>query len=377
MPDPGMSKDRMLANDTDQDAESAGPALAAGAAPPLARRALVAVAVTAAVVVVLLFFWYARDVLLVGFAGLLLGVFLRRLAVWLADHSPLSPRWALVLVVLALAGGFVGAFWLRGPAIAAEVRTLREELPRAVDQLRIRLERYELGQRAIEAAPSPTELLPDDPDAISRATGVVSRTFSTVASFAIILFLGVALAATPGVYQKGLLALVPERKLRRARDVLDRLYDTLWWWLVGRVISMTVIGVATGVGLWLLGIPLAFPLALLAAVLSFIPNLGPILSAIPALLLALVQGPQQALWVALLYAGVQMVESYALDPVIDRKTVALPPALTILAQLAMAVFGGLLGVALATPLAAVLVVLVNMLYVQDVLGRRDVRVPVR
>jgi predicted PurR-regulated permease PerM len=336
---------------------------------------LVAAGVTAAVAVVLLFLWYARDVLLLAFAGVLLAVFLRRLATWVSDHTPLSPRWALVLVVLAITGGLVGAFWLRGPAIAAEVRTLREQLPQAAEQLQQRLERYEWGQRVVEEAPSPRELLPDDPDAIGRATGVVSRTFSTIASFAIILFLGIVIAATPGVYVRGVLALVPAQSVGRGRAVIGRLYDTLWWWLVGRVISMTFIGVATGVGLWLLGVPLAFPLGLLAALLSFIPNLGPILSAVPALLLAFVDGPQQALWVALLYGGVQVVESYVLDPIIDRKTVYLPPALTVLAQLVLAVFAGLLGVALATPLTAALVVLVTMLYVHDVLGRHDVGVP--
>lgn len=344
---------------------------------PLARRVLVAVGVAAAVVVLLLFLWYARDVVLLAFAGVLLAVVLRRLATWVSVHTPLSTRWGLVVVVLALLSVLVGVFAIRGPAIAAEVRTLRERLPQAVESLQGRLAEYEWGKRAIEEAPSPRELLPDDPDAITRVTGVASRTFGAVASFAIILFLGLVLAATPGVYRTGLLALLPERRVSRAREVLDRLYDTLWWWLVGRVASMTFIGVVTGVGLWLLGVPLAFVLGLLAALLSFVPNVGPVLSAVPAILLALVDGPQKALWVALLYGGVQIVESFVLDPFIDRKTVHLPPALTIIAQLVLALVGGLLGVALATPAAAAVVVLVTMLYVQDTLGRRDIDLPAR
>ena len=342
---------------------------------PLARRALVVVGVTAAIVVLLLFLWYARDVLLLAFAGVLLAVVLRRLATWVSSHTPLSPRWGLVVVVLALLSALVGTFAIRGPAIAAEVRTLRERLPETVESLKARLAEYEWGERAIEEAPNPRELLPDDPDAITRVTGVASRTFGAVASFAIILFLGLMLAATPGAYRAGLFALLPERRVPRAREVLDRLYDTLWWWLVGRAASMTFIGVVTGVGLWLLGVPLAFVLGLLAALLSFVPNLGPVLSAIPAVLLALVDSPQKALWVALLYVGVQIVESFVLDPFIDRKTVHLPPALTILAQLVLALVGGLIGVALATPAAAALVVLVTMLYVQDTLGRRDIELP--
>ena len=340
----------------------------------VAVRTLVAVGVAAAVVVSLLFLWFARDVLLLVFAGALLGVFLRRLATSVSRRTPLSPTWGLVVVTLALVGSLVGVFVLRGPVIAAEVQTLRRELPQAAAQLEQRLARYDWGRRAIAAAPSPEALLPDEPDAVSRVTGVASRTFSGLASVGIILFLGLVLAATPGAYRAGLLALVPEHRVPRARAVLDQLYDTLWWWLLGRVAAMTFIGVVTGVGLWLLGVPLAFVLGLLAALLSFIPNVGPILSAVPAILLALVAGPRQALWVTLLYVGVQVVESFALAPVIDRKTVYLPPAFTIFAQLVLALVGGLLGVALATPLAAAVVVLVTMLYVQDVLGRRDVHV---
>jgi predicted PurR-regulated permease PerM len=340
----------------------------------VARRTLASTGVVAAVVILLLFVWYARDVLLLAFAGILVGVFLRRLATWVSDRTPLSPRWSLVVVVLALLGSFVGTFALRGESIAAEVRTLRDQLPEAAEQLQDRLERYEWGRRAVEAAPSAGELLPDNPDAIGRVTGAVSSTFSALASFVIILFLGIVLAATPRVYVNGLLALLPEAKVPRGREVLGRLYDTLWWWLIGRIAAMTFIGVITGVGLWIIGVPLAFLLGLLAALLSFIPNIGPILSAIPAVLLALAQGPREALWVVALYVGVQVVESYLLDPIIDRKTVHLPPALTILAQLVFVLFAGIPGLALATPLTAALVVLVTMLYVQDVLGRRDIEV---
>ena len=339
-----------------------------------ARRVLAAAGVVAAVVVLLLFLWHARDVLLLVFAGILLGVFLRRLARLVSDRTPLPPSVALGLVLLALAGALVGAFWVQGDTIARESERLRTELPQAFEQLRTRVTEYEWGQRVVESVPDPQALLPDDPDAVSQVTGVVSRTFSALASGAIILFLGIVFAGTPGVYVRGVLALFPAHRVPRMREVLDKLSDTIWWWLIGRLISMTFIGVVTGVGLALLGVPLAFILGLLAAVLSFIPNLGPILSALPAIVLGLVQGPQMALWVALLYAGVQVVESYLLDPIIDRKTIYLPPAFTIFAQLTMALFAGLLGLTLATPLAAVVVVLVTMLYVQDVLGRRDIRV---
>jgi predicted PurR-regulated permease PerM len=133
---------------------------------------------------------------------------------------------------------------------------------------------------------------------------------------------------------------------------------------------MTAIGLLTGIGLALLGIPLAFVLAVIAALLTFVPNIGPVVSAVPAVLLGLIRSPGTALAVLGLYLGVQMVESYLLSPIIDRKTVYLPPAATIAAQLVMGVAAGLLGVALATPLLAVAIVLVRTLYVEDALGDR-------
>lgn len=335
------------------------------------RRVLVTVGVGAAVAVLIVFAWYARHVLLLAFAGLLLAVFLRRLASAVGRLLSISPRWGLVIVLLALTGSLAGVFALRGGAIASEVDALSEELPRAMGDLRSRLQNYGWGERLIDATAERLRTMPNDANLMGRITGVASRTLSVLTSVAFVLFFGVVVAATPRIYRDGLLALVPKRHAERAEAVIARLYDALWWWLIGRFISMAVVGVATGIGLWLLGIPLAFILALIAGLLTFIPNIGPVISAVPAVLLGLVQGPRTALWVVLLYAGVQMVESWALAPYIDRKTVYLPPGLTIFAQLLLALVGGVLGLTLATPLTAAIVVVVTMLYVQDVL-RRDV-----
>jgi predicted PurR-regulated permease PerM len=123
-----------------------------------------------------------------------------------------------------------------------------------------------------------------------------------------------------------------------------------------------------GLGLWLLKVPLPLALAILAGLLEFIPYLGPILSAVPAVLFALTESSTLAFYVVLFYAGVQALEGYLLGPLIEQKTVHLPPALTVLSQVVLGVLVGALGIVLASPLMAAALVAVDMLYVQGVLG---------
>jgi predicted PurR-regulated permease PerM len=132
--------------------------------------------------------------------------------------------------------------------------------------------------------------------------------------------------------------------------------------------SMIVVGLLTAVGLWALGMPLALTLGLLAALLTFIPNLGPTLAVVPAALLALLQSPTKSLYVILLYLVIQAVESYLLIPLVQRQAVSLPPALTITAQVLLGILVGGFGLVLATPLTAAVMVLVRMLYIEDALG---------
>lgn len=328
-------------------------------------------ALAVAVVLLLLLVWIARSVVLLAFAGLLLSIALRTPADWLAERTPLTPRWALVAVVGGVLLVLVGGFWLRGPAVAAEIDALRDRLPEAIERLKQRVAASEFGARVIEQAPEAEELLPDAPVAVERATGVLSGILKGVAHAAVVLFLGVVFAAQPQLYTDGLVRLVPPRRRERAREVLGELGTTLKRWLLAQLISMTIVGVLTGIGLWVLGIPLAFTLALIAGLLEFVPYVGPLLAGVPAVLLGFLQGPQQALYVLLLFLAIQAVESYVVQPVVQWKAVFIPPALIILGQLVFAILGGGWGVALAAPLVAVVLVLVRTVYVEDVLKDRD------
>lgn len=325
----------------------------------------------AAGVVLVLGVWFVRDVLLLAFAGVLVALLLRTPADWLSRRTGLPGVPAVALVCVLLLGILTGLFLWQGPSIAEQARELGQELPVAVDALEARLRQYDWVRNLLDNLPEPSQLLNRSQGTIARATGILSQTALALVHFTVILFVGLVLALGPATYVRNAVRLVPPHRRGRAREILDQLANTLRWWLLGRLIAMTAIGLMTWIGLALLGIPLAGVLAVVAALLSFVPNIGPILSAIPAILLGLVESPQLALAVAGVYGGVQFIESYILDPVLDRKTVYLPPAMTVVAQLIMALAAGILGVALATPLLAGVVVLVRTLYLEDALGDRN------
>lgn len=312
--------------------------------------------------------WFAADVLLLVFAGVLLAVLLRSLSGWLAERSPLSPGWALGVVVLAILALSTWAGALLAPDIASQADQLTAQLPQAAAEARTSIAQYRWGELLLQQVPNADDLADNQSQVLATATGFFSTTLGALANIAIVLFIGLYLAAEPRVYTGGLLRLVPRSRRRRASAVLTTIGYTLRWWLIGRAFSMLVVGSVTALGLWLLGVPLALTLGLLAGLLDFIPNIGPIIAALPGLLLALPGGPSQALYVVLLYLAIQTAEAYVITPLVERRAVLLPPVLTIVAQIVLGVAFGLLGLLLATPLMAVVLVLIKLLYVEDVLG---------
>lgn len=344
----------------------------AGALPPggalRSRAGPLALTVLAAGLLYVL--WQVADVLLIIFAGVLLALFLRGLADLLAAHSRLSRGWSLAVVLLGLVGVAAGGAWALSGDIAAQVDQLAQDLPRALRSLRETVERYEWGRVLLSLTP---EALGSE-RALAQAPGIVSGTLGTtlgaLTNLVIVLFVGLYLAAESDLYAHGILRLVPPGRRRRAAEVLGALRHTLQWWLIGKVVVMALVGVVTFVGLWLLGVPLALTLGLLAGLFDFIPYVGPVLGFVPAILLALTQDTTLALWVGGLYLLVQSVESYVFTPLVQRRAVTLAPALTITCQVVLAVLFGPLGLLLATPLTAVAVVLVKLIYVEDVLGDR-------
>lgn len=159
--------------------------------------------------------------------------------------------------------------------------------------------------------------------------------------------------------------LFPGGKRERVSEILGMMGHQLRWWLIGRLAGMVIVGVVTAFSLKMMGIPLAGLLGLISGLLTFIPNLGPIISAIPVVLIALMESPSKAL-VAVFYTVLQMVEGYVLTPLILQKTVSLPAALLLSAQAILGSILGLAGIAMAAPITVSGMVLVNMLWVEKI-----------
>lgn len=211
--------------------------------------------------------------------------------------------------------------------------------------------------------PDPERLFGHAQSAFGLATGIL-------ANVVIIIFLGIFFAASPSGYRDGFLKLLPVVKRSRVGQVLAEAGHALRWWLLGQLASMVLVAVSIGLMLFLVGIPNAILLGMLAGLLNFIPFLGPILAAIPVLLAAMPEGLAILALVMGLFVIIESIEGYLVNPIIQKRAVYLPPAWSLAALVIFgALFGGI-GVALATPLLAVARILVLRLYVEDVLERQ-------
>ena len=340
---------------------------------PFAQRVLIASALIALVFLLCFTLWNAVDVFLAVFAALLAAVFLRGLSDMVQKWTGLGENWSLFSVIVLLLAALVGVIWLLAPQIADQADQLSTQLPQAVQSLLGRLRQHEWSRQMLSQAPDLGSLLSQHQGIFTRITGALSAGLGVLTNLFVIVIIGIFIAAQPRLYRKGLLRLMPLPWRPRAEQVLCSIGETLRHWLLGQLFCMSMVALLTGIGLWVLGVPLRLVLALIAGLLDFIPTVGPFLAAIPGILLALLQTPEKALLVAVVYTGVQMIENYLLQPFAQRRAVNLPPALMLFAQLLLGVSLGLFGLVLATPLTVTAMVLVKMLYVEDALGDKDQR----
>ncbi len=338
------------------------PDLPPPARPGFAGRVVLAVAVTAAA----LLLWQLSAVLLLVFGATVLAAVLRSIARVLQHRAHLRPRWSVVAAVLIVALLLLTLGDLMGNAVGEQIANLRERLPRAWEAVRGWLAQAAMGRQVLYAIEEVWQAGTLGPYLARMATLMVNAAGHAV----LMVILAVFLAAEPGFYRRGVVRLVPPPHRPRVDAALQASGQALSRWLLGQGVSMLFIGAATGVGLALLGAPMALMLGLIAGILAFVPFFGAMAAGLFAVLLAFTEGPRMALYVALLFIAVQQVEEYLLLPLVQRWAVRLPPALGLVAAVIFGILFGPMGILFATPLMVVTMVLVRRLYVHWALERR-------
>ncbi|HEV7381144.1 MAG TPA: AI-2E family transporter [Dyadobacter sp.] len=338
------------------------------------QRVTIAVAITILLLGLTGLFVYSFQVFLYIIGALLIALPLRAGARALHDKLGWKEGVSLIIIIILILALATGICWLFAARISEQVDQFKDQIPDALKSAEKQLGSSDIGRQILNSIPSKDDIAANSSEIMSQANGFLSSTFGALSSLYVIIFMGAFIVVNPKMYREGIIMLVPKSRRTRTGEILTNLNNTLVSWLLGQLFSMTVVGVLTFICLWILGVPLAGVLALLAGIVSFIPNLGPIIALFPALLFASLDGSDQVLYVLILYLAVQAFESSVATPMVQKKMINMPPALVFGSQLLIGAFGGLLGLTLATPIMAMVMVLVKMVYVQDILKDDDVEV---
>nr|WP_281393049.1 AI-2E family transporter [Sphingomonas xinjiangensis] len=335
----------------------------------MAQIAAATVTVLSIIGVAWLFIELTRFFMLV-FAALVLAVIFDALARRVTALIRMPRGAALGLSIVALVSLFVGAFTLFGTQLAREFDTIAESIPPALAQIDASLSRFGMNNSARElfgrGSSNVSKLL-------SQAGGYILAASSGFADFVLVFVGAIFIAGNPGVYRRGLLLLMPQRAERTAEKSLDDMSRGLRGWMVGQAASSALVAILTWAGLAVLGVPAAGGLGLIAGLLDVIPMIGPIIAAVPAILLAFTVSPITALWTAGLFLLIQQLQGNLLQPMIQKQAVNVPPAVLLFAVVASGTLFGFLGVLLAAPLTVVIFVMVQRIYVKSLLGK-DVQI---
>ncbi|HTW71518.1 MAG TPA: AI-2E family transporter, partial [Acetobacteraceae bacterium] len=312
----------------------------------------------------ILIVWLLSDIVLLIFMAVLIAVILRGISNWAARHTHASQGAMLALVCVLAAALLLGFLYYIGPRLSNEAQDLYGLLHHQIDHLRQTYGNTAWG-KAIFRQSSPSAAM--QKHVVNYARFVAASTLGSLINALILIVTALYFAISPDLYVHGVVMLFPLPWRPRTHHVLLKVGKTLQWWALGQLIDMVVVGVLSGVGLAILGVPLPLALGVLAGLLTFVPYFGAIAAALPAMLIALTIGWQTSLWVLGIFLLCHGIEGYVVSPLVQRRTVHLPPALSILSMAILGTVFGPLGVILGTPVAAAAMVGVQEAYVGGVL----------
>ena len=330
-----------------------------------ARRVVIAIALVG----LAYFLWSIRRVVLLVFAAVLVSLLLRALADLIARRTPVPKRWSLWASVLVVALLIVGSVALFGAQITGQVRSVVERLPEALDQLGSRL--------GIQNATGVVENVVEPGaggNVVSRIAGVGFTILGAIGDLLLVVVAAIYLAADPRLYATGAVKLVPPTQHERLLEALDATALSLRRWFRGQAAAMAAVGTLSGLAFWMIGLPSPLALGIIAGIADFVPFIGPVVGALPAVIFAFGVGGEAVLWTIVAVLAIQQLEGNVIMPLVQRKVVSLPPALALFAILVFGLLFGFLGVFLAVPLTVALMVLVKKLWIRDTLGE-DTQLP--
>lgn len=326
-----------------------------------AQKVWIAGGIFALIIVFLLLFKTLLSILLLTFAGVLIAVFFHGFAGLLQRYLHLPQKLSVFISVIFNLLLIVAFFWFTGARLQQQIAELSDTLPQTVQQAKGKLESTTIGSKLLEQLQSH--------GSTQKTRKVIqqffSSTFGVLSDIYIVLLIGLFLTAQPSVYKKGLISLLPKKSRDKGAELIEDIGNLLKKWIKGQIFGIAFIAVLTGIGLWIIGLPMVFTLALIAGLLNFIPNFGPLIALVPAVLIAFSEGTTTALIVIGMYTGIQIIQSAVEQPVIQKKMINIPPAMVIIGQVAMGILGGFWGVLLAAPIVGILMIVVKKLWVKQ------------
>lgn len=311
-------------------------------------------------IVVILILRVAFGVLLMALAGALIAVYFHGLAAMLERRIGLKTKIAMIVSVAGTVLITTALFWFIGAKIQSQVAELSNTLPQTITTARSKLAQTPIGRKILDYSSGENSQKMFD-----TATSFFNTSFGVLGNLYIIIFLGIFFTASPSLYKNGILLLVPKKRKPQGWRIMERISVSLRGWLKGMMLSMVLITILIAIGLSIFDVPVTMVLALLTGILEIVPNFGPLIAMIPGVLLASTISTNTAIMVALLYIASQTIVANIATPLLQKKIINLPPALTLMSQLIMGALSGILGIILAVPLLAILVILIDELYVKE------------
>lgn len=332
--------------------------------------------IVAGVAILSFFLWKVREALLLAFASVIVATILLAASQPLRPRTKLSHRWSValagiaILLVLVLVGFFIGS------QVRSQAMQLLGQVPQGLQSFE---ETFGLGRAtsvpsdgsATQGGGNIVQEIAQNSASLGWVRSLASygmTAFSVIASIILVVIGGFFLAMSPSEYRKGLVKLFPKGEHARIDDALVVSGTALREWLMAKLIAMAIVGLLAGLGTWWIGLPTPLALGVFAGLTEFVAIIGPIVGAIPAVLLAFSEGGSAVLWTVALFLAIQQLESNVITPVLIRHAVEVPPALLLFAVIAFGVLFGILGFIIAGPLTVVAYVLVKKVWVRQTLG---------